>query len=137
MGDTEVIMNPEEINKLAKSLQRIDSTMSNPNRVWFQGKDLYFDVTFDLENNGDIHWFEFTWEGKALSWAKDYSCLEIGYTNELDTHDRRYAASKTIQKTDNLSNSEFIEFIKFVKAVLRDRADEPLFRKALDILNNY
>ena len=134
MGDTEVIMNREEINGLAYSLERIDSKISKPNRVWFKGEGLYFDVTFELGNNGDIHWFEFTWGGKALSWKKDYPCLQIGNTNEFEPHDRPYPASKIIQEADNLSNPEFIEF---VKAVLRVRADEPLFRKALDILNNY
>ena len=126
-------MDKHEINKLAASLRPIDPKImkqekaNNTKRIWYQGEESYFDVVFELENE-EIIWFQFTLRGKSLSWDRNSCQSQTGITNELRSDDvTYYSASKLIKNDRNLDT----DFISMVLAILKSRAGEPIFDRAL------
>jgi hypothetical protein len=69
------VMEQHEIDQLGSSLRKIDQALirsdesSGATRLWYQGKEPYFDVFFDLQNH-DLVWFQFTLRGKSISWSQ-------------------------------------------------------------------
>lgn len=131
------ILDKHEIALLGASLRAIEPKLLKPSKkkgstkLWFQGDEPYFDIFFEL-NNDDILWFEFTLRGKSLSWDKRKLEFKTGNTNELSTNDVGfYAASKTIENDVALD----WEFIYLVKSILKTRAEEQIFAKALALFN--
>ncbi|NJL85076.1 MAG: hypothetical protein HC886_02435 [Leptolyngbyaceae cyanobacterium SM1_1_3] len=126
------------IAALSQSLRKIDpnylksGTSPGKTRIWYQGKENYFDVMAEMQDN-QIDWFQFTLRGKSLIWNRHHQQLRTGITNELDVPPdvAYYAASKTI-KDDQLLNETFIDL---VKSILKKRPREPLLQEMLILLN--
>ncbi|MFB2836479.1 hypothetical protein [Floridanema evergladense] len=119
----------QKIKELAESLYQVKT--KEPERIWFQGKDFYFDVFFKVENE-EIIWFQFTWQGNVVSWDKSEPSLKTGVTNEMNHDHCLYPASKTV-KFDSCPNQELIEF---VQAIVRICAiEQPIFAQALKLFN--
>lgn len=126
------MLNAAAIDELGTSLRRIDprfmkSSQRHPGatRIWFQGKEPYFDVVFETEAD-EIIWFQITLRGKSLSWSKDYpNHLQAGETNELDVpaEVNYYSASKTIEGTSDIDH----DFLSLVISLLKTRPTDPLF----------
>lgn len=126
-------MDRNEINKLAASLRPIDPKIlkqrkdASTKRIWYQGEESYFDVVFELQNE-EIIWFQFTLRGKTLSWDKNNCQIQTGTTNELKQDNvTYYSASKLIKNDSKLD----LDFISVVLAILKSRAGEPIFERAL------
>ncbi|WP_017720682.1 hypothetical protein [Kamptonema formosum] len=135
MGAT---MNQKEIAALGASLYRIDPKLlraekdSRQIRIWYQGDEPYFDVFFELKD-GEIVWFQLTFRGKCVSWNQEQSRLQTGKTNELMVGDvSYYSASKLIQ---NDSTPDW-ELVEFARSILQSRAGEPVFARALALLES-
>ncbi|MFB2933692.1 hypothetical protein ACE1B6_00275 [Aerosakkonemataceae cyanobacterium BLCC-F154] len=124
-----IITDQEKIRELAESLYWIRT--KEPGRFWFQGKDVYFDVFFKVENE-EIVWFQFTWQGNVVSWDKSEPSLKTGVTNEMSYCDRPYPASKTV-KFDLYANQELLEFVKAIVKICSIK--EPIFAQALNFFN--
>lgn len=124
-----IITDQQKIRELAESLYWIRT--KEPGRFWFQGKDVYFDVFFKVENE-EIVWFQFTWQGNVVSWDKNEPVLKTGVTNEMNCGDRLYPASKTV-KFDLHPNQELIEFVEAVVKICS--IEQPIFAKALKFFN--
>lgn len=126
-------MNKDEIIALGASLQRIDQKLLKPKkqgyilRIWYQGGEPYFDMFLDLLDN-DIVWFQFTLRGQCLSWNQKQSCLQTGSTNELVVDDITYYSASKVIKNDSTPD---IDFIKLAQAILKTRAGDAMFDKAL------
>lgn len=126
-------MDSNEVNRLGVSLRPIDRKLlkagkdSSIQRIWYQGEESYFDVFFEVQNN-DIIWFQFTLRGKTLSWDRRHSQLQTGITNELKVDGvTYYPASKLIENDGKVD----VNFIETVRSILKTRAGEPIFDKAL------
>ncbi|MFE4106079.1 hypothetical protein [Almyronema epifaneia] len=125
------------IAALGQSLRKIDpsylkvSPSPDTQRVWYQGKESYFDVMAERQN-GQISWFQFTLRGKSLIWDRKHGRLRTGLTNELDVPPdvAYYAASKTIKDDARLNQA----FVDLVKAILKTRPDECLLQEILSLL---
>jgi len=124
-----IVTDQQRIRELAKSLYWVRT--KEPERIWFQGKDVYFDVFFKVENE-EIVWFQFTWQGNVVSWDKNEPALKTGITNEMNCDDRLYPASKTV----NFDLSPNQEFLGFVQAIVKICAiEQPIFAKALKLFS--
>jgi hypothetical protein len=131
------ILNKNEIDWLGASLRAIAPKLlkqcdeKGKLRLWFQGGEPYFDIFFELTDE-EITWFQFTLRGQSLSWHQQKPVLQTGHTNEFNLDDINfYAASKMIENDTN-SDAKFIEL---VKSILRTRANEEIFAKALALFN--
>jgi len=137
MQNTNHKLDSHEIASLGASLRAIEQKLLKQRRkegykkIWFQGEEPYFDVFFEFEYE-KIVWFQFTLRGKTVSWDIKRPELQTGNTNELCTDDVSfYAASKTIE-TDTKTDWEFIDLVKLI---LKTRAEEEIFTKALALFN--
>ena len=132
------VMNQHEINQLGSSLQKIDQTLirsdqsSGVTRLWYQGREPYFDVVFELQNH-DLVWFQFTLRGKSLSWNQKSKTIQTGMTNERQVNDTTYySGSKLIQTNHTVDQN----FVLLVRAILQTRIGEPVFDQALTLLDS-
>jgi hypothetical protein len=136
-------LNQSDILALAQSLRRIDMGMMKADpkaghRLWYQGKEPYFDVVFELATEAaaepsetpgsgvgaeQINWCQFTLRGKVLLWQRQPARLQTGETEELDVPPMLayYAASKTIRDGASLDQA----FINLVQQILQARPDQP------------
>lgn len=124
-----IITDQEKIRELAESLYWIRT--KEPGRFWFQGKDVYFDVFFKVENE-EIIWFQFTWEGNVVSWDKNEPALKTGSTNEMNYGDRLYPSSKTVI-FDPRPNQDLLQFVQAIVKICS--IEQPIFAKALKFFN--
>ncbi len=130
-------MDQHEINQLGSSLQKIDQTLirsdqsSGVTRLWYQGREPYFDVVFELQNH-DLVWFQLTLRGKSLSWNQKSKNVQTGMTNERQVNDTTYySGSKLIQTNHTVDQN----FVQLVRAILQTRVGELVFDQALALLN--
>ncbi|MBD0337427.1 MAG: hypothetical protein ICV62_18220 [Cyanobacteria bacterium Co-bin13] len=142
-------LSEQDIQALAQSLRRIDTGMMKAgsqagHRLWYQGKEPYFDVIFELVSQADfqhlsdeaipdsINWCQFTLRGKVLLWQRQPSRLQTGETEELDVPPMLayYAASKTIRDGARLDEV----FVDLAQQILQARLDEPYLYKMGQIL---
>lgn len=124
-----IVTDQQKIRELAESLCWVRT--KEPGRFWFQGKDIYFDVFFKVENE-EIVWFQFTWQGNIVSWDKNEPGLKTGITNEMNHGDRFYPASKTV-KFDPCPNQELLEFMQSIIRICS--IEHPIFAKALKLFS--
>ncbi|MBW4489300.1 MAG: hypothetical protein KME12_16040 [Trichocoleus desertorum ATA4-8-CV12] len=131
------VMDQHEINQLGSSLQKIDQTLirsdqsSGVTRLWYQGREPYFDVVFELQNH-DLVWFQLTLRGKSLSWNQKSKNVQTGMTNERQVNDTTYySGSKLIQTNHTVDQN----FVQLVRAILQTRVGELVFDQALALLN--
>lgn len=132
------VLDSNAIATLGASLRRINQNLMkagdkpNSTRVWYQGKEPYFDVLFELEHDR-IVWFQLTLRGKVLSWSEQQAGIRTGETDELDIPPdvAYYAASKTIRDGGNVDQT----FVEIVKGILASRPDDDLFQTMLTLLN--
>ncbi|MFB2892155.1 hypothetical protein ACE1CI_04340 [Aerosakkonemataceae cyanobacterium BLCC-F50] len=129
MNMVNFVTDQQKIRELAESLYRIKT--KEPGRFWFQGKDVYFDVFFKVENE-EIVWFQFTWQGNVVSWEESEPGLRTGVTNEMSCGDRHYPASKIV-KFDLFPNQELIRFVQAIVKVCA--SEQPIFAQALKLFN--
>ena len=122
-----IVTDQQKIRELAESLCWVRT--KEPERFWFQGKDIYFDVFFQVENE-EIVGFQFTWQGNIILWDKSEVGLKTGITNEMNHGDRLYPASKTV-KFDPYPNQELIEFMQSIVRICS--IEYPIFAKALKL----
>jgi hypothetical protein len=91
-----------EVTTLGESLRRIDGKLLKPapnargRRLWFQGNEPYFDVTLEVDDDGDILWLELTLRGQSLTLDIERRELKTGITNEREIAESLFPASKTI-----------------------------------------
>ncbi|MEQ8997589.1 MAG: hypothetical protein RID53_13940 [Coleofasciculus sp. B1-GNL1-01] len=129
-------MDQDEIKRLGASLRQIDPGILSPakegiTKVWYQGGEPYFDVVVELRH-GKIEWFQFTLRGKSISWKPGFLGLQTGKTNELQTDDLTFhPASKLIEH----NNQKDHKFIELAGAILKTRADEPIFHQILTLFD--
>ncbi len=130
-------MDQDEIKRLGASLRQIDPGILSPakegiTKVWYQGGEPYFDVVVELRH-GEIEWFQFTLRGKSISWRPRFSGLQTGKTNELDTNDLTFhPATKLVEQ----NNQQDYQFIELAHAILKTRANEPLFKQILTLFDS-
>lgn len=127
----------DEVAQLAASLRAINQKVlksgyeSGMVKLWFQGREPYFDVFFKLKND-EIAWFQFTLRGKSLTWDINKQAWKTGNSQEMTiSSETHYPASRTIDTDSHLD----WEFINLVKAIIQARADEPIFAKALALFD--
>jgi hypothetical protein len=130
-------MDQDEIKRLGASLRQIDPGILSPakegiTKVWYQGGEPYFDVVVELRH-GEIEWFQFTLRGKSLSWKPGFSGLQTGKTNELDTNDLTFHPATKLVEQNNKQDHKFIEL---AHAILKNRANESLFKQILTLFNS-
>lgn len=130
-------LDKNEIISLGASLRAIEPKIlkqnekKNTNRIWFQGREPYFDVFFEFKNH-EIIWFQFTLRGQSLSWDSTIKTWQTGITNEFKNHDVDfYPSSKTIENDHTID----WDFINLVKSIFQSRAEEEIFAKALALFN--
>ena len=129
-------MDQHEINKLAASLRPIDPKIlkqkkgNSTKRIWYQGEESYFDVLFELQGE-EITWFQFSLRGRTLSWDKNNGQIQTGTTNELRPDDVTYYSASKLIKNDRQLDTDFINV---VLAILKNRAGEPIFDRALALI---
>jgi len=131
------VMEQHEINQLGSSLRKIDQALIRSNeasgvtRLWYQGKEPYFDVFFDLQNH-NLVWFQFTFRGKSVSWSQKAKNIQTGSTNEPQVNDTTYySGSKLIQTNHTIDQN----FVQLVRAILQTRAGEAVFDQAIALLD--
>lgn len=130
-------LSPEDLAALGHSLRPIDPTLmkvgdvSQGKRLWYQGREPYFDVVFETEDD-IITWFQFTLRGKVVFWNGREKRLQTGETEELDTPPMLayYAATKTIRDGANLDR----RFVELAIAVLKARDGDSLCQRMAKIL---
>ncbi|MBD2257459.1 hypothetical protein H6G13_07740 [Pseudanabaena sp. FACHB-2040] len=144
-------LSEQDIQVLAQSLRRIDTGLMKAGaqagyRLWYQGKEPYFDVVFELAFQADpqsfldevipehINWCQFTLRGKVLLWQRQPSRLHTGETEELDMPPMLayYAASKTIRDGASLDRA----FVDLAQQIFQARPDEPHLYKMGQILEH-
>lgn len=89
----------------------------DPRRLWFRGREHYFDAFVDLEA-GEVVWFQFTLRGCALTWTP--TSLAAGYTNEFTK--RGFSGSTLIAPAAHAA-----ALAEIVADLLAD-CDQPLLR---------
>lgn len=130
------LMDQDNIAVLGASLRQIDPGILSPakegiTKVWYQGGEPYFDVVVELRQ-GKIEWFQFTLRGKSISWKPEFSRLQTGRTNELQTDDMIFhPASKLIEN----NRQQDLAFIELARSILQTRAGEPLFDQILALFD--
>ncbi len=110
---------------LAQQLRPIRA--KDPEKLWFHGKEPYFDVFFDLQGE-EITWFQFTLRGCALTWTP--TSLAAGFTNEMAPSRSETPASHFIEPVHQA------RALADIVAELLESATHPLFAKIVDRLKN-
>lgn len=137
MADWPARVNEAEIRQLGLSLRRIDAGLmkagarSDGQRVWYQGREPYFDLVLETDAQG-LRWWQLTLRGKVLLWHRDSQRIQTGETEELDVPPMLayYAASKAIRDDAELDYS----FVRLVQKILRTRHQDALLSTMADIL---
>ncbi len=126
-----------DIAQLGESLRQIDPAWANQadssgaQRVWYQGKEPYFDVMIEQQGK-EVGWLQFTLRGQVLSWQATTNRIVTGETEELDMPPlvSYYAASKGIRPEANFD----VDFVKLAIAILRARPGEALLSQSAMLL---
>ena len=130
-------LSPTDLEALGHSLRPIDPSLMKDDgdhpgqRIWYQGREPYFDVIFTTHND-QITWFQFTLRGQVVFWNGRENRLQTGETEELDVPPMLayYAATKTIRDGANLNR----RLVKIAIAVLQARAQDPLCQRMVPLL---
>ena len=126
-----------ELEALGNSLRLINTDLMkiaeagpDTQRLWYQGKESYFDIMVELQAQV-ITWLQVTLRGKVLS-CKPPTTLWTGETEELDVPPQvaYYAASKTIRDGATVN----WEFVQDMATMLSHRSDEPILAMLHKIL---
>jgi hypothetical protein len=115
---------------ISTNLMKAKATSPQTKRLWYQGKESYFDITVDIQEQG-ITWFQITLRGRALSGKPPHS-LSTGETEELDVPAEvsYYAASKTIRDGAAIN----WDFVQCMAEMLSYREDESTLTRVYDML---
>ena len=99
-------------------------------RIWYQGKEPYFDVTVEMLDD-EITWLQITLRGKVISWRPP-NHLQTGETDEMDVPAdvAYYAASKTIRDGEQID----WEFAKTIQAILAQRPEDEILSRVSKLL---
>lgn len=95
-------MHDDEIATLGRTLRRIDGRLlrraptDDARRIWFQGDEPYFDVTIEVDEDGEVRWLEITLRGSSLTLDVARGELKTGITNEREVSESAFPSSKTI-----------------------------------------
>jgi hypothetical protein len=129
-------INQNEIAGLGASLHEINpkllkSEKNGIHRLWFQGEEPYFNIFMEIKEP-EIISFQIFLRGKSLFWSQEHPNIETDTTNELKVDDVSYYPASKLITPDSIPDQNFIQI---VRSILSSRADIPLFKQALEILD--
>ncbi len=92
-------------------------------RLWFQGRERYFDVFFEIREQR-LTWAQLSFRGLVLTFEGKTRALRVDETDEMQTSSYALSASRTLRP---LPSEIATRFTRIAMAMVAARHEDPFF----------
>jgi hypothetical protein len=118
---------PDGCLDLAETLRPVTYGMrqepDGTHRLWYQGRERYFDVFFLLKDQR-LSWAQFSLRGLVLSFDVSKRFLSVDQTDEMEQTAYAVSATRTLKP---LAPALATRFTRIAMAIVAARAEDPYF----------